>query len=67
MPGRIIQSLKKMGNNNPNYGKYLSDNHALNNSVSTTSAKRAKKPNLTNEKIEWNGPYSILYDGKGLK
>jgi hypothetical protein len=23
--------------------------------------------NLTNEKIEWNGPYSILYDGKGLK
>jgi hypothetical protein len=23
--------------------------------------------NITNEKIEWNGPYSILYDGKGLK
>ncbi|WP_462251435.1 heparinase II/III domain-containing protein [Ferruginibacter sp.] len=23
--------------------------------------------NLTNEKIEWTGPYSLLYDGKGLK
>jgi hypothetical protein len=23
--------------------------------------------NLTNGKMEWNGPYSLLYDGKGLK
>ena len=33
------------------YGQQLSDNHALNISVSTTSAKRAKNPNLTNKKI----------------
>ena len=48
---KIIQSLKKMGNNNPNYGQNLSDNHALNISVSTTNSKRAKNPNLSNEKI----------------
>ena len=48
---KVIQSLKKLGNNNPNYGKNLSDTHALNISLSTTTSKRAKNPNLSNDKI----------------
>ena len=43
------ESMK--GNNNPNYGKNLSDTHALNISLSTTTSKRAKNPNLSNDKI----------------
>ena len=48
---KILQSLKKLGANNPNYGKNLSDTHALNISLSTTTSKRAKNPNLSNDKI----------------
>jgi hypothetical protein len=48
---KMIQSEKKIGLNNPNYGQKLSDNHALKISVATTNAKRAGNPNLTNEKI----------------
>jgi hypothetical protein len=46
-----IQSDKKTGINNPNYGHQLSDTHALNISISTTISKRSKNENLTNEKI----------------
>jgi hypothetical protein len=45
------KSEQMKGENNPNYGKYLSDSHALNISLSTTNTKRAKNPNLSNEKI----------------
>ena len=48
---KMIQSHKKTGINNPNYGHALSANHALNISIATTIAKRANNPNLTNEKI----------------
>ena len=48
---KIIQSEKKMGLNNPNYGHKLSDEHALNISIATTNSKRANNPNLSNEKI----------------
>jgi hypothetical protein len=48
---KIIQSDKKTGLNNPNYGYELSNEHSLNISVSTTNTKRAGNPNLTNEKI----------------
>ena len=43
------ESMK--GENHHFYGQNLSDNHALNISVSTTNSKRAKNPNLSNEKI----------------
>ncbi len=43
------ESMK--GENNPNFGQKLSDTHALNISLSTTTSKRAKNPNLSNEKI----------------
>jgi hypothetical protein len=46
-----IQSEKKTGINNPNYGHNLTDTHALNISLSTTVSKRSKNENLTNEKI----------------
>ena len=39
------------GYNNINYGKHLSEQHALNISLSTTIAKRANNPNLTDIKI----------------
>jgi hypothetical protein len=48
---KIIQSDKKLGVNNPNYGHPLSNEHALNISISTTIAKRSNNPNLTNDKI----------------
>ena len=48
---KIIQSEKKKGLNNPNYGHHLDDEHVLNISIATTNAKRANNPNLTNEKI----------------
>jgi len=48
---KIIQSDKKIGLNNPNYGHHLSNEHALNISVATTVAKRSNNPNLTNDKI----------------
>ena len=48
---KIIQSEKKKGLNNPNYGHHLDDNHALNISISTTNVKRAKNPKLSNENI----------------
>ena len=43
------ESMK--GENHHFYDQQLSDNHALNISVSTTNSKRAKNPNLSNEKI----------------
>lgn len=58
---KIIQSQKKMGINNPNYGQKLSDSHALNISIATTNAKRANNPNLTNDKIR------EIYALKGLE
>jgi hypothetical protein len=48
---KIIQSDKKIGINNPNYGQHLSNEHALNISIATTISKRSNNPNLTNEKI----------------
>ena len=48
---KLIQSENKKGINNPNYGQHLDNEHALNISISTTNAKRANNPNLTNEKI----------------
>ena len=48
---KIIQSEKKKGLNNPNYGHHLDDEHALNISISTTNAKRANNPKLSNENI----------------
>lgn len=48
---KIIQSNNKIGLSNPNYGNHLSNTHALNISLSTTTTKRAKNPNLSNEKI----------------
>lgn len=48
---KIIQSLKKLGSNNPNYGKNLSNEHSLNISISNSITKRSHNPNLTNEKI----------------
>ena len=39
------------GENNPNYGKHLSNEHALNISIETTKTKRANNPNLSDEKI----------------
>ena len=45
------KSESMQGVNNPNYGKNLSDTHALNISLSTTTSKRAKNPNLSNDKI----------------
>lgn len=48
---KIIQSEKKMGLNNPNYGKKISEDHALNISIATTNSKRANNENLTNDKI----------------
>jgi len=48
---KVIQSDKKIGLNNPNYGHHLSNEHALNISVATTVAKRSNNPNLTNNKI----------------
>lgn len=48
---KIIQSEKKKGINNPNYGHSLDDKHTLNISISTTNAKRAKNPKLSNENI----------------
>ena len=48
---KIIQSEKKTGLNNPNYGHHLNESHALNISIATTNAKRSGNPNLTNEKI----------------
>jgi len=48
---KIIQSEKKTGLNNPNYGHHLDENHALNISISTTNAKRSKNPKLSNENI----------------
>ena len=47
-----IQSENKTGLNNPNYGHHLSDNHALNISISLTESKRSKNENLTNDKIK---------------
>ena len=58
---KMIQSQKKMGINNPNYGQKLSDSHALNISIATTNAKRANNPNLTNDKIR------EIYALKGLE
>ena len=48
---KMIQSEKKKGINNPNYGHHLDAQHSLNISISTTKAKRANNPNLTDEKI----------------
>jgi hypothetical protein len=48
---KVIQSDKKFGLNNPNYGQHLSNEHALNISIGTTIAKRSNNPNLTNDKI----------------
>jgi hypothetical protein len=48
---KVIQSDKKIGLNNPNYGHHLSNEHALNISVATTVAKRSNNPNLTDDKI----------------
>jgi hypothetical protein len=48
---KIIQSNKKIGLSNPNYGHHLSDEHALNISLSTTLKKRSNNPNLTDDKI----------------
>jgi hypothetical protein len=48
---KLIQSEKKKGVNNPNYGHHLEDDHALNISISTTNAKRAKNPKLSNDNI----------------
>ena len=48
---KIIQSEKKKGINNPNYGHHLEPQHSLNISIGTTKAKRAKNPNLTDDKI----------------
>lgn len=45
------KSESMQGVNNPNYGKQFSDTHALNLSLSITKSKRAKNPNLSNEKI----------------
>lgn len=47
----ILLSEKKMGINNPNYGKHLSNEHALNIAIETTKTKRAHNPNLSDEKI----------------
>lgn len=48
---KLIQSLSKMGINNPNYGKKMSDEHVCKISIESSKTKRAKNPNLTNEKI----------------
>lgn len=40
-----------MGINNPNYGKKMSDEHVCKISIESSKTKRAKNPNLTNEKI----------------
>ena len=48
---KIIQSDKKIGINNPNYGKKLSNQHALNISIATSNSKRLHNPNLSNDKI----------------
>lgn len=45
------KSILMSGENHMYYGKTLSDNHALNISISTTHTKRSKNPNLSNEKI----------------
>ena len=58
---KIIQSEKKIGLNNPNYAKPLSDEHALNISIGTTVAKRSNNPNLSNEKIR------EIYELKDIK
>ena len=47
----LQKSIAMSGENNPNYGHSLSNEHALNISLATTIAKRAQNPNLTNEKI----------------
>jgi hypothetical protein len=47
----VILSEKKTGLNNPNYGKSLTENHALNISLQTSKVKRANNPNLSDEKI----------------
>ena len=57
---KMIQSENKKGLKNPNYGHSLSNNHALNISLSTTISKRSKNPNLTNEKIR------EIYELKGI-
>jgi len=43
------ESMK--GENHMYYGKHLTHSHALNISLATTTAKRAKNENLTNDKI----------------
>ena len=48
---KMIQSEKKKGLNNPNFGHHLDAQHSLNISISTTKAKRANNQNLTDEKI----------------
>jgi len=47
----LLKSESMKGDQNPNYGHELSNEHALNISVSITNTKRAGNPNLTNEKI----------------
>jgi hypothetical protein len=47
----LIRSEMMKGENNPNYGKHLSNEHALNISIETTKTKRANNPNLSDEKI----------------
>lgn len=46
-----IQKFKKTGLNNPNYGKKMNDEHVCKISIESSKTKRAKNPNLTNEKI----------------
>lgn len=48
---KILQSTKKIGILNPNYGKNLESTHSLNISLATSLSKRAKNENLTDEKI----------------
>lgn len=45
------QRLKKTGINNVNYGKKMSDDHVCKISTESSKTKRAKNPNLTDEKI----------------
>jgi hypothetical protein len=54
---KLIEDIEKnkkkeeFNKHNTNYGKPLSNEHALHISLSTTSAKRSKNPNLTDDKI----------------